>query len=221
MAFREIPNDREYTHEELLEMKHSQAIKGLSEKAQKFCEYFVEGYNKKTALINAGFECIDSQYSYRLLRDPRVQRYIHWLKARALKAVFVNAEDLLDHWIRIAFADMTDFVDIKKTYITLKPANLVDGQLIKSIKSGKDGVSIELHDKMKALDNLAKYMEGMPKEWKQKVEERKLELQAEELAIKKQMYELNNPAPEEDGFLAAIKESAKVVWEQTKGTEEP
>ena len=78
---------------------------------------------------------------------------------------------------------MTDFVDIYPHSIKLKPANEVDGQLIKSIKSGRDGVSIELHDKMKALDCLARYCDDMPKDWKQKLEERKMELLEPQLAV--------------------------------------
>ena len=121
----------------------------------------------------------------------------------------VNAVDLIDQWIRIAFSDMTDFVNIHPGYITLKPASEVDGQLIKSIKSGRDGVSIELHDKLKALDCLSKYIDDMPKDWKQK-----LELLEEEFKLKKKVYELENPQQKDDGFIEAIKESAKVIWEE-------
>lgn len=205
-----------WTQEELLAMSREEAIGTLSVKGQRFCEYYVEGLNRRVALKKAGFESkkIDATYSYRLFNDERVQRYIKWLKARALNVHLVNASDLIDQWVRIAFSDMTDFVNIHPGHITLKPASEVDGQLIKSIKSGRDGVSIELHDKMKALDCLAKYIEDMPKDFKQKLEERKQELMEQEFELKKRVYEIDNPEPEDDGFMEAIKESAKVVWEQ-------
>lgn len=203
-----------YTQEELLEMSKEEAIGRLSIKAQKFCEFYVEGFNRKIALKRAGFESTDCTYAYRLLRNPGVQRYIKWLKARVLNVHMVNAVDLIDQWIRIAFSDMSDFVNIHPGYITLKPASEVDGQLIKSIKSGRDGVSIELHDKMKALDCLSRYVEDMPKDWKQKLEERKLELLEEEFELKKKVYELENPQQKDDGFIEAIKESAKVIWDE-------
>lgn len=210
-----IPISNEtWTQEELLEMSKSEAIGNLPEKAQKFCEFYVEGLNRKMALKKAGYESLDANYAYRLLKKEGVQRYIMWLKARILNVHMVNAVDVLDQWIRIAFSDMTDFVDIHRNFISLKPASEVDGQLIKSIKSGRDGVSIELHDKLKALDCLARYLDDMPKDWKQKLEERKLELLTQEFELKKKVYELENPEVKDDGFMEAIKASAKVVWEE-------
>lgn len=210
-----IPISNEtWTQEELLEMSKSEAVGNLPEKAQKFCEFYVEGLNRKMALKKAGYESLDANYAYRLLKKEGVQRYIMWLKARILNVHMVNAVDVLDQWIRIAFSDMTDFVDIHRNYISLKPASEVDGQLIKSIKSGRDGVSIELHDKLKALDCLARYLDDMPKDWKQKLEERKLELLTQEFELKKKVYELENPEVKDDGFMEAIKASAKVVWDE-------
>ena len=210
-----IPISNEtWTQEELLEMSKSEAVGNLPERAQKFCEFYVEGLNRKMALKKAGYESLDANYAYRLLKKEGVQRYIMWLKARILNVHMVNAVDVLDQWIRIAFSDMTDFVDIHRNYISLKPASEVDGQLIKSIKSGRDGVSIELHDKLKALDCLARYLDDMPKDWKQKLEERKLELLTQEFELKKKVYELENPEVKDDGFMEAIKASAKVVWDE-------
>lgn len=210
-----IPVDSKgYTQEELLEMSREEAIEGLPIKAQRFCEFYVEGFNRRMALKRAGYESCDCTYSYRLFQKQSVQRYIMWLKARILNVHMVNAVDLIDQWIRIAFSDMTDFVNIHPGYITLKPASEVDGQLIKSIKSGRDGVSIELHDKLKALDCLSKYIDDMPKDWKQKLEERKVELLEEEFKLKKKVYELENPQQKDDGLIEAIKESAKVIWEE-------
>lgn len=104
---------------------------------------------------------------------------------------------------------------LKPTYIKLKPADEIDGQLVKSIKSGRDGISIELHDKMKALDNLAKYLDDMPQDWKQRIEERKLELMEQEFELKKKLTEIENPTNEDDGFIEAIKQSAKIIWEDS------
>ena len=46
----------EYTEEELLNMSHKQATKGLVEKRQRFCEYYVGSHNAKTAAIKAGYD---------------------------------------------------------------------------------------------------------------------------------------------------------------------
>ena len=214
---RKLPIQCDYTEEELLKMSKTKATINLTEKQIKFCEFYIEGHNRKTALIKAGYSpsSYDINYSYRLLKKTEVKTYICWLKVRVMQEVMINAIDVIDEWIRIAFSDMTDFVNIKPHSISLKPAEEVDGQLIKAIKSGRDGISIELHDKMKALDNLAKYMEDMPKEWKQKLEERKTQLLEQEFEFKKQMAELDSDSEkQDDGFMEAIKNSAKSIWEQ-------
>lgn len=205
----------EYSEEELLAMPKAKAQAGLTEKQVRFCEIYVEGHNKKMAALKAGYRSafVSSAAVVQLLRNENVCRYINWLKARILKEHFINAADVLDEWIRIAFSDITDFVEINPHSIKLKKNEEIDGQLVKSIKSGREGVSIELHDKMKALDNLAKYIQDMPSDFKQKLEERKLELMEQEFEFKKKVYEQTMPAFEDDGFIEAIKESAQSVWE--------
>ena len=205
-----------YTTEELLEMSHEDAIEGLTEKQIKFCEVYVLNYNISIALRKAGYESETSGAAYRIRQKPGCKRYIQWLKARMLHDTLINGEDIINQWVKIAFADMTDFVDINKFGITLKPVREMDGQLVKSIKSGRDGVSIELYDKLKALDSLAKYTEDMPKNYKQKIEERKMELMEQEFELKKSIYDMENKIEKDDGFVEALKQSAKIVWEQNE-----
>lgn len=205
-----------YTTEELLEMSHEDAIEGLTEKQIKFCEVYVLNYNISIALRKAGYESETSGAAYRIRQKPGCKRYIQWLKARMLHDTLINGEDIINQWVKIAFADMTDFVDINKFGITLKPVREMDGQLVKSIKSGRDGVSIELYDKLKALDSLAKYTEDMPKDYKQKIEERKMELMEQEFELKKSIYDIENKIEKDDGFVEALKQSAKIVWEQNE-----
>lgn len=205
-----------YTTEELLEMSHEDAIEGLTEKQIKFCEVYVLNYNISIALRKAGYESETSGAAYRIRQKPGCKRYIQWLKARMLHDTLINGEDIINQWVKIAFADMTDFVDINKFGITLKPVREMDGQLVKSIKSGRDGVNIELYDKLKALDSLAKYTEDMPKDYKQKIEERKMELMEQEFELKKSIYDMENKIEKDDGFVEALKQSAKIVWEQNE-----
>lgn len=203
-----------YTTEELLNMSHEDAVEGLTKKQIKFCEVYVLNYNISIALRKAGYESETSGAAYRIRQKPGCKRYIQWLKARMLHDTLVTGADIINQWIKIAFADMTDFVDVNKFGIALKPVREMDGQLVKSIKSGRDGISIELYDKLKALDSLAKYTDDMPKDYKQRIEERKLELLEQEFELKKSIYDMENKAEEDDGFVEALKESAKVVWEK-------
>ena len=130
-----------YTEDELIRMPKSKAIAGLNEQQQRFCECYIEGHNRRIAMIKAGYKkgSANANYALRLLANEDVQRYICWLKARVLKSHMIKAIDLIDEWVRIAFSDITDFVEIARHSIRLKPADVIDGQLGQSIKTGGDG----------------------------------------------------------------------------------
>lgn len=51
-------------------------------------------------------------------------------------------------------------VEYKNSFVHLKNSDEVDGSLIQEVKKGKDGVSVKLYDKQKALDMLFKYLGG-------------------------------------------------------------
>lgn len=202
----------EYSTEELLEMPRDEAVGKLTEMQQRFCEAYVSSHNIKMALIKAGYK-EDTVLGYMIRKKPAAKRYIQWLKARIVNEAIISGAEIIEQWLKIAFADMTDFVDIHKYSISLKPADQIDGQLIKTIKSGKDGVSVELYDKLKALDSLAKYTEDMPRDYKQIIEEKKLELMQQEFELKKKVYDMDSVEKEDDGFIEALSKSAKVIWE--------
>lgn len=202
-----------YTTEELLEMSHEEAVDGLTDKQIRFCEYYVQNFNIGISLIKAGYDSATSGASYRIRQKPGCRRYIQWLKARMLHDTLVSGKDIINQWIKIAFADMTDFVNVNPYGISLKPVREMDGQLVKSIKSGRDGISIELYDKLKALDSLAKYTADMPKDYKQILDERKQEIIEQEFELKKAIYDMDNKVDEDDGLIEALKESAESIWE--------
>lgn len=202
----------EYTTEELLRMKRSEAVEGLNEQQQRFCEAYVYSHNVKSASLKAGYEP-DTRIGLALRKKPSVKRYIQWIKARCLDDALVSGRDIIEQWAKIAFADITDVVDILPTSIRLKPSDRIDGQLVKSVRSGRDGVQIELHDKMRALENLAKYTEDMPKDFRQILDTRKQELLEQEFELKKKLSDIGNPEEEDDGFLEALKKSSSSVWE--------
>ncbi|MEZ7173711.1 terminase small subunit [Sporosarcina sp. OR05] len=113
----------------------------------------------------------------------------------------LSADVVLQQYIVIAFADITDFVVFGSeevvamnelgepilddegekvtyllNYVNLKNADEVDGSLITEVKQGKDGVSVKLLDKMKALDMLAKYTDLLSDSDKKRLQEEKLKM---------------------------------------------
>ena len=53
----------------------------------------------------------------------------------------------------------------------------------------------------------------MPKDWKERLEEKKVEIMQEKLNIEKQKLGLNDDEIVDDGFLDALRDTAEEVWE--------
>lgn len=206
----------EETEEELLNMTREEACLNLNEKQRLFCEHYAAKHNAVLACRKAGYgKGSVHSLSWRLRQNPDVNRYLAWLKLRISHETHVNAMDIIDHYARIAFADVTDFVEIEKGKVTLIDADNIDGQLIKTVKKGKNGeVSLEMYDKLAALQKLERYFDIMPADWKQKIEERKLGIMEKQLELEQiKAGQLGGDAIEDDGFMEALKAFAEEVWE--------
>ena len=135
----------------------------------------------------------------------------------------------------IAFADVTDYVSFGRENIQVmgafgpvmvenketgekevlekevntvkfKQSEDVDGTLITEVKQGKDGASIKLVDKMKALQWLADHMDIATAEQKAKIEQIRAKT-----AI---MSGTSEEETEDDGFIEALKGEVADVWEE-------
>ena len=120
----------------------------------------------------------------RMLVNASVKNEIQRLKQNRLNREFLSEADIFQKYMDIAFADITDFlefgqeevqvmnmfgpVEIKDpetgekvplmkrvNTVRFKDSSEVDGTLISEVKQGKDGASIKLPDRMKALQWLA------------------------------------------------------------------
>lgn len=79
------------------------------------------------------------------------------------------------------------------------------------MKQGKNGVSVKLADKQKALDWLTRYFEMNPADQHRKeFDKRKLDLEL--LKLEMQTKESADDTPGQDNFLDALNASAQEVW---------
>lgn len=132
---------------------------GLSEEEELYCLHYMRTFNQTTAAIRAGATPLRAHsIACAYMRDEKIQAYLHYIKQQRNEELFLDAMRVIDEYMKIAFADMTDYVSFGPNGVSLRSSQKVDGQLITKIKEGKDGVSIELADKMKALDMLTKYL---------------------------------------------------------------
>lgn len=205
------------TEEELMSLTRAEVTAHLNDKQIIFAEAYVRNFNVKLAAIKAGY-CVNNlnsahQYGSKLRGKPEIARYIAWLKCGINSKSQISVMDIIDQYMRIAFADITDFVEVIGNTVKLKAGATIDGQLVAAVKRGKDGISYELHDKMKALAKLDQYFDVMPADWKQKVEERKVELLAQRVEIERIKAGQNTDDEQDDGFIAALKSTAEEIWD--------
>lgn len=136
---------------------------------------------------------------YRLLENDGVKQEIQRLKKSRLNREMLDESDIFQKYMDIAFSDITDYVTFgqeevpvmamygpveikdeetgKKVPLTkrinvvkFKESSEVDGTLITEVKQGRDGASIKLADRMKALDWLAEHMDMATEEQRAKIE---------------------------------------------------
>jgi len=133
-----------------------------------------------------------------LLRNPRVKEEITSLKQARLNQEMLDESDIFQKYMDIAFADITDFVEFGREKVQVMSAfgpvevqdpdtgekvplmkeintvrfresGEVDGTLIAEVKQGKDGASVKLMDRLKALDWLADHMDLATAEQRAKI----------------------------------------------------
>lgn len=197
---------------ELLELTFDEITYDLSEKEQAFCEHYVKSSNLKLSAIKAGYARPSAHCrAYEIRRRPRCKAYIAWLKGQGAREVDFDVAMLLDQYIRVAFADITDFVDVKDGIVKIRDSKELDGQLISEIKQGRDGVTIKMVDKFKAADKLERFFEILPKKWEGKIAEKKLELLEEKLKIERKKAGMDEQV-ESDGFKDAISGAVNLIW---------
>ncbi|MCI9490184.1 MAG: phage portal protein [Dorea sp.] len=135
-----------------------------------------------------------------LLRNIKVREQIQRLKQNRLNREFLEEPDIFQKYMDIAFADMTEFVQFghkevpvigpdglpvevtdeetgerkqltrEINVVRFRDSDEVDGTLISEVKQGRDGASIKLADRMKALDWISSHMSLATEEQKAKIE---------------------------------------------------
>ena len=133
------------------------------------------GYSKKTAM----------QQGQRLLTLPDIQAAVQREMRKREKRTEITADWVLTQLAKIAEVDITNFTAfgrrdvpvmgafgpvyggegdnkqlVMKTvnYVDFKESSEVDGTLIAEVKQGKDGASVKVMDRMKALELLGKHL---------------------------------------------------------------
>lgn len=161
---------------------------GLTDKQRLFCLFYIRCFNATKAYQKA-YQCTYETAltnGSALLGNTRIKNEIMKLKQSRLNREMIDAHDIFQKYMDIAFADITDYADFgtqsftyidkrgeeqeaKGSYVHLKDSNAIDGTIISEVKMGKDGASVKLNDRMKALQWLTDHMDLATEEQRAKI----------------------------------------------------
>ncbi|MGG0891678.1 terminase small subunit [Cytobacillus horneckiae] len=204
----------------------------LTNKQKLFCIYYVKSFNQTLAAIKAGYAPNSAHVEgSRLLRNAKVAGEIRRLKGELQQGVFIDAMDVLNKYIKIAFADISDFATFGKkevpvmgmfgpvkdekgkeltqevNYVDFNESSMVDGTIITEVKQGKDGISVKLADKMKALEMLTKYFDLLSENDKKRLQQEKIKLDIDKTKLEIDKLQNNdNESDAIDDWIAAMGE---------------
>ena len=171
---------------------------------------------------------------YRLLEKDGVKKEITRLKKNRLNRELLSEEDIFQKYLDIAFADITDYIEFgsedvpvlskygpvqvkdeatgekqqlmkRENVVRFKNSKEVDGTILAEVKQGKDGASIKLSDRMKALQWLSDHMDMATE--KQRVEV---------ALLKARLGESDEEETINDGLLDALTGYAAEDWKDEK-----
>lgn len=162
--------------------------KELNEQQKLFCLYFTQNHNvTKSYQMAYDVEYRTAHAnSYRLMAKDGVRSEIKRIKAARNTDWLIDDADIINEWVKQAFSDITDYVEFKKVFVDyieddngmpqlddhgemmpiyrnelhFKNSKEIDGTLVQEVKKGKDGVSVKLYDKQRALIELNKLIGG-------------------------------------------------------------
>lgn len=148
-----------------------------------------------------------------LLMKPNIKAEIERIKEERYTQAYLSKDDIFQKYMDIAFSDVTDFLEFGREEVQVmgafgpvtvkneqtgeekpvtkvintvrfKESSEIDGSLIGEVKQGKDGASIKLADRMKALDWLAAHMDLATEEQRARIAVLKKQGEADQEADK-------------------------------------
>lgn len=152
----------------------------LTAKQQRFVEEYLVDLNATQAYLRAGYkvksENVAKVNASRLLTNANIQNAIEEAIQERSERTHITSDHVVEHLAKIAFADVKDFVRFGQreviidydedgnpitkltNYVDFKQDHEVDGTLLSEVKIGRDGASMKLNDRMRALEMLGRHL---------------------------------------------------------------
>lgn len=176
----------------------------LTDKQQHFIMEYLRDFNATRAALAVGYSKKTAHtIGWEILRKPEVQAEMKRKKEVTTTELGLSIQRVIAELMKIAFADISDVVkygvqDIplqdekgvvledeagrpiikRHNYIFLKNADEIDGTVISELKQTRAGVTVKLHDKLRAIEKLERYIPYLTEEEQLKMTKIKAEIKA-------------------------------------------
>jgi len=136
----------------------------LTAKQKLFCDYYLISLNGKESAIKSGYSpktanVIASQN----LEKPHIKRYLDKQMNKRSKELNITAKNVLQEISKLAFANISDVLDISNDGIVIKDLSNVDLSYIAEAYEITDvnnekRIRLKFHDKTKNLELLCRHL---------------------------------------------------------------
>ena len=135
----------------------------LNDRQDRFCREYLKDLNATAAARRAGYSIkAASTTGTKLVGLPKIQARIALLKQNRARRLEITTDSVVAELGRIAFSDIGDVASWGKRTVNLFDSATLEEDVrraIAEVKAGKDGVKIKMHNKLQALDTLAKHLD--------------------------------------------------------------
>lgn len=130
----------------------------MNDRRQRFIDEYMIDFNASRAALAAGYAPKRAaDYASKLLSTPEVRDEVNRRKAEIREGLRISAERVLWEMAALGFSNIFDYVEVVDGELRLREMPTEMQGAVSGIKVTKNGVEIKLHDKLKALEFLAKY----------------------------------------------------------------
>jgi phage terminase small subunit len=134
----------------------------MTPRQQRFVEEYLTDANGHQAALRAGYKPRSARQTVtELLKRPEVAEAIRQGMAARAERTRITADRVLQEIARIAFADIGRLADWGPDGLTLAPKSAIsedDRAAIAELGAGSAGPRLRLHNKQRALENIARHL---------------------------------------------------------------
>lgn len=133
----------------------------LTPKKEKFALEYLKDLNGTQAAIRAGYsKKTANEQASRLLADVNIQALIKENRDKVADESNITIKRIAEEYAKIGFAEITDYLEYNNGSVVIKSsADVAKDKIgaVSEISCDGDKVKIKLHDKISALNSLARW----------------------------------------------------------------